>query len=96
MERGVQLSGRSAVMVFHTASKSGRVDVLQLGSALTAALKAAAWSPIHAEYCAAVTPQLAGMAAHLAAAGLACRQVFSWPVQFFRRTESEVGLLDTL
>jgi hypothetical protein len=83
-------------MAFHTASKSGRVAPLQAGRPLIAELKAVAWSATHAEYCATVTLQLAGRAAHLAAAGLAFRHVFSWPVQFFRRTASDVGLLDTL
>jgi hypothetical protein len=61
-----------------------------------AELKAAAWSAMQAEYCATVTLQLAGIGSHLAAAELDCRQVFSWPEQFLRRTASDVGLLDTL
>ena len=70
LDSGVQLSGRSAVMAFQTASKSGRVAVAQAVSPWMAELKAAVWSAMQAEYCATVTPQLAGMAAHLAAAGL--------------------------
>jgi hypothetical protein len=77
-----QLGGGSPATRAQTPCKSFRVTVAQPGSAATPALKAAAWSEMHAEYCATVNEQDVGMLPQLATAGGAARQAPSSVLQF--------------